>query len=142
MIGASKECTLTRTKTHVAGLAAFTTAALLSSVLLAVDPEAERFWPQWRGPYANAVSRTADPPLEWSETKNIRWKIEIPGRGSSSPVVWGDRLFVTTCAAIAICTASRPADPGVSAVPGAMRRHSSSVASPPAEVDMLGCWQA
>jgi len=87
---------MTQTKLHVAGLAAVTSAALLSSVLLAANPEAERFWPQWRGPYANGVSRTADPPLEWSETKNIRWKIEIPGRGSSSPVVWGDRLFVTT----------------------------------------------
>src|SRR5213596_2151685 len=55
---------------------------------------AERFWPQWRGPYATGVSRTATPPLEWSETRNIRWKIEIPGRGSASPVVWGDRVYV------------------------------------------------
>ena len=49
--------------------------------------------PSGEGRYASGVSRTADPPLEWSETKNIRWKIEIPGRGSSSPVVWGNRLF-------------------------------------------------
>jgi outer membrane protein assembly factor BamB len=62
----------------------------------APDTTAERFWPQWRGPYATGVSRTADPPVEWSETKNIRWKTEIPGRGSSSPVVWGDRVFVLT----------------------------------------------
>ena len=74
---------MTLTRIQVAGLAAVTSAALLSSVMLAADPEAERFWPQWRGPYANGVSRTADPPLEWSEAKNIRWKIEIPGRGSS-----------------------------------------------------------
>ena len=57
---------------------------------------ADRFWPQWRGPYATGVSKTATPPLEWSETKNIRWKVEIPGRGSASPVVWGDRVFVLT----------------------------------------------
>src|SRR5262249_25682813 len=37
-----------------------------------------------------------DPPVEWSETKNVRWKMEIPGRGSASPVVWGDRLFLLT----------------------------------------------
>ena len=40
------------------------------------------------------MSKTADPPVEWSETKNIRWKVEIPGRGSASPVVWGDKVFV------------------------------------------------
>jgi outer membrane protein assembly factor BamB len=42
------------------------------------------------------VSRTAKPPVEWSESKNIRWKVEIPGRGSASPVVWGNRIFVLT----------------------------------------------
>jgi hypothetical protein len=57
---------------------------------------AERFWPQWRGPYATGVSRTAVPPLEWSDTKNIRWKTEIPGRGSASPIVWGDRVYILT----------------------------------------------
>jgi len=60
------------------------------------DPTAEKYWPQWRGPYATGVSRTADPPLEWSETKNIRWKIEIPGRGSGTPVIWNDKVFVLT----------------------------------------------
>ena len=42
------------------------------------------------------VSRTAKPPVEWSETRNVKWKVEIPGRGSASPVVWGDRLYVLT----------------------------------------------
>jgi outer membrane protein assembly factor BamB len=58
------------------------------------DTTAEKYWPQWRGPYATGVSRTADPPVEWSETKNIRWKVEIPGRGSGTPVIWGDKVFV------------------------------------------------
>ena len=58
------------------------------------DQTAERFWAQWRGPYATGVSKFANPPTEWSETKNIRWKVEIPGRGSSSPVIWGDRIYV------------------------------------------------
>ena len=66
---------------------------LLASAIAAPDPVAERYWPQWRGPYATGVSQHADPPVEWSETKNVRWKIEIPGRGSASPVVWGDRVF-------------------------------------------------
>jgi outer membrane protein assembly factor BamB len=60
----------------------------------AATPEAERNWPTWRGPNANGVSLQANPPLEWSESKNIKWKVEIPGRGSASPVVWGDRLYL------------------------------------------------
>jgi outer membrane protein assembly factor BamB len=55
-------------------------------------------WPTWRGPDATGVSRSAKPPVEWSEAKNVRWKVEIPGRGSSSPIVWGDRVFVLTAA--------------------------------------------
>jgi outer membrane protein assembly factor BamB len=79
---------------RVAAGAAAVACALAGGVTGAVGPEAEKFWPQWRGPYATGTSKQADPPLEWSEAKNIRWKVEIPGRGSSSPVVWGDQLFV------------------------------------------------
>ena len=57
---------------------------------------AEHFWPQWRGPLGNGVAPYANPPVEWSETKNIRWKTELPGEGQSTPIVWGDRIFVTT----------------------------------------------
>ena len=52
-------------------------------------------WPQWRGPFFNGMGR-GDAPTEWSDTKNIKWKTEIPGRGFSTPVVWGDRIFLTT----------------------------------------------
>jgi outer membrane protein assembly factor BamB len=71
-------------------------AILVASVRAAPEGEADRYWPQWRGPYATGVSRSATPPLEWSETKNVRWKVELPGRGSGTPVVWGDRLFILT----------------------------------------------
>ena len=53
-------------------------------------------WPQWRGPGGIGVSLEKGFATEWSPTKNIRWKTEIPGRGHSSPVVWGDRIFLTT----------------------------------------------
>ncbi|MEM7395630.1 MAG: PQQ-binding-like beta-propeller repeat protein, partial [Verrucomicrobiota bacterium] len=53
-------------------------------------------WHQWRGPENNGVSRTANPPLEWSEGKNVRWKAEIKGHSAASPIVWGDRVFVLT----------------------------------------------
>ena len=71
-------------------------ALLLSAAVVhaATDTPGEQYWPQWRGPYATGVSKTADPPVEWSETKNIRWKVEIPGRGYGTPVIWGDKVFV------------------------------------------------
>lgn len=53
-------------------------------------------WHQWRGPEANGVSRTAKPPLQWSESKNIQWKAEIAGQGSSAPIIWGDKVFLLT----------------------------------------------
>lgn len=55
----------------------------------------QRFWPQWRGPLGSGVAPHARPPLTWSEGQNVRWKVEVPGQGSSTPVVWGDLLFVT-----------------------------------------------
>lgn len=53
-------------------------------------------WPAWRGPLATGESPVGNPPIEWNESKNIRWKIPIPGKGLSTPVVWGDRIFITT----------------------------------------------
>ncbi len=53
-------------------------------------------WPQWRGPRGQGVSEEKNLPVEWSPTKNIKWKTPIPGRGHSSPIVWGNRLFLTT----------------------------------------------
>jgi outer membrane protein assembly factor BamB len=72
-------------------------ALILSSGVRAEPvPEAQLYWSQWRGPLATGVAPHADPPLRWSETENVRWKVPIPGRGSASPVVWGDRVFVLT----------------------------------------------
>ena len=65
--------------------------------LFAQDAQAERQknWHQWRGPDADGVAH-GDPPTEWSESKNVRWKVEIPGEGSSTPIVWGDKIFLLT----------------------------------------------
>lgn len=52
-------------------------------------------WPQWRGPSGAGVAEGAFPD-RWSPTEHVAWKTEIPGKGHSSPVVWGDRVFVTT----------------------------------------------
>jgi len=88
--------------------------ALWVASIDAQESTATRYWAQWRGPHFTGVSTTADPPLEWSETKNVRWKVEIPGRGSSSPVVWGDRVFVTTAIPMGVTgTAQHAARGGV-----------------------------
>ncbi len=64
-------------------------------------------WPQWRGPNANGFVENASPPTEWSETKNVRWKVEIPGEGSSTPIVLGDQIFL----AAAVVTDRKPDSP-------------------------------
>ncbi len=58
------------------------------------DPDVMKYWPAWRGPLANGVAPHGHPPTEWSETKNIRWKVELPGPGHASPIVWDDRIYV------------------------------------------------
>ncbi len=63
---------------------------------LAVADDADRYWAEWRGPLGTGVGPQADPPVEWSEDKNVRWKTPLPGKGLSTPIVWGDRIFITT----------------------------------------------
>jgi outer membrane protein assembly factor BamB len=53
-------------------------------------------WPQWRGPNGQGVSVEKGLPVEWSSTKNVKWKTPIAGRGHSSPIVWGKKIFLTT----------------------------------------------
>ncbi len=54
----------------------------------------ERYWPQWRGPNFDGVAPIGNPPIEWSETKNVAWKVETPGSGYATPVIWGDLIFI------------------------------------------------
>jgi outer membrane protein assembly factor BamB len=65
---------------------------------LAADRPAgyENNWHQWRGPLMTGFVPKGAPPLKWSETENIRWKVEIPGRGHATPIIWGDRIFIQT----------------------------------------------
>jgi outer membrane protein assembly factor BamB len=74
-----------------------TPSLLLSLILLtpAFSADGPGDWPRWRGPDNDGMAR-GDAPLHWSDTEHIKWKAEIPGRGNSSPVIWGDRIFITT----------------------------------------------
>ncbi|MDA7980688.1 MAG: PQQ-like beta-propeller repeat protein [Pirellulales bacterium] len=83
---------------------------LMASSLLAqsFDEAKVRNWHHWRGPHANGVAPEGNPPLEWSETQNIKWKAQVPGQGISSPIIWGDRVFLAT----AIDTGKKPEGEG------------------------------
>jgi len=53
-------------------------------------------WPAWRGPRADGVADGLPLPTEWSQTENVRWSVKLPGWGTSSAVIHGDRVFVTS----------------------------------------------
>src|SRR5262245_11633592 len=61
-----------------------------------VDSRYQHNWPHWRGPLANGVAPSANPPLEWSEEKNIQWKVKIPGDSTATPIVWENKIFLIT----------------------------------------------
>jgi outer membrane protein assembly factor BamB len=71
-------------------------ALSLASLPLGAANGSASNWAQWRGPGGLGVSTETGLPTEWSPATNILWKTEIPGRGHSSPIVWGDRIFLTT----------------------------------------------
>ncbi len=87
-----------------AGLPTLSALADQSGVgAVAVPPDS---WPQWRGPLANGVAPHANPPVHWSETNNLRWKIALPGQGHSSPIVFGDSVYVLS--AVPVGDAQKP----------------------------------
>jgi hypothetical protein len=68
---------------------------MLAGVFAVAFAAEETYWPYWRGPAADGIA-VGDAPVMWSDTKNARWKTDIPGLGNSSPIVWGDQVFLTT----------------------------------------------
>jgi outer membrane protein assembly factor BamB len=73
-------------------VAGFFSIVTVFTVTASADPN----WPQWRGPDGQGISVEKGLPVEWSATKNIKWKTPISGRGHSSPIVWGKKIFLTT----------------------------------------------
>ena len=86
---------------------------LASRFIPAAQKRPDAAWPHWRGPAHDGVA-DATVPLTWSDTTNVQWKIAIPGRGMSTPVIWGDRLFLTTAVPTGSASeaAARPAAQG------------------------------
>jgi outer membrane protein assembly factor BamB len=63
-------------------------------VLVGSAVAGEGDWPQWRGPTVNGVAPAGDPPVTWGEGKNVKWKVKLPGKGTSTPIVWEDSIFI------------------------------------------------
>jgi outer membrane protein assembly factor BamB len=64
--------------------------------MIAVEGEGARYWTRWRGPTGQGLVAGSGYLDSWSATQNVLWKTPVPGRGNSSPIVWGDRVFLTT----------------------------------------------
>ena len=70
--------------------------SVVLGLLLSSNAKAADHWPQFRGPHGDGRADAKDLPLTWSETQNVKWKTAIPGRAWSSPVIWGDHIWLTT----------------------------------------------
>ena len=64
--------------------------------ILTIEGEGRGYWPNWRGPSGQGIVEGSGYPVTWSDTENVLWKVPVPGRGHSSPIVWGNRIFLTT----------------------------------------------
>jgi outer membrane protein assembly factor BamB len=78
----------------------FTAFVILSFVFIpginAQEKKGTSNWPQWRGSLGTGVALKANPPTEFNESKNLKWKTEIPGKGHATPIVWGDKIIIQT----------------------------------------------
>ncbi len=95
-----RDAATTRSRDGYATIVALACLAWLTCSSLAAAASSGAHWPRWRGPLDTGESPNADPPSEWSADKNIRWKLEIPGRGHSTPVIWGDRIYLTSASPV------------------------------------------
>lgn len=84
------------------------TCLFLLGTVLSFPVDAQDNWGHWRGPIGNSVALNATPPTQWSDSQNVKWKVAIPGKGSGSPVVWEDKVFVVT--AVSKAAEQRPAN--------------------------------
>src|SRR5436190_5368257 len=80
----------------LAARAATQTAPIASVAMVGVSAEAASYWPRWRGPSGQGLATDSGYLDRWSSTENVLWRTTVPGRGHSSPVIWKDRVFLTT----------------------------------------------
>ena len=88
---------------------------------------ADNHWPSWRGPRGDGIAVKGQPPVEWSETKNVKWKVALPGKGTSTPVVWKDLVFILAAIPKAASPEARPDSPSAADGVAAMVDSSAGV---------------
>jgi outer membrane protein assembly factor BamB len=71
-------------------------AAVEAVGMIEVEGEGAKYWPRWRGPSGQGIVRTGKYRDTWSPAEGVKWKVAVPGRGHSSPIVWGNHIFLTT----------------------------------------------
>ena len=69
-------------------------------IACAVAPLAAENWPHWRGPLHNGISGEKNLPVKWTQTENVRWKLPMPALSGSTPIIWGDRIFLNVADAL------------------------------------------
>jgi outer membrane protein assembly factor BamB len=80
----------------VLALSAAAAPVNLKVEMIVPSGEAQKYWPRWRGPSGQGYVNGRGYVDKWSETENVLWKVPVPGSGNSSPIVWGDRIFMAT----------------------------------------------
>ena len=86
-----------------------TLALLLASFILVGSSAADK-WHQWRGPSNDGISQAVDAPIHWSQTENLQWRLPLPGEAGSTPVVWEDKIFLTSAegnALVLMCVSTK-----------------------------------
>ena len=88
-------CRLSWRKSRRETIRTFAQPRASSFLALSLQVRADN-WPTWRGPDSNGISKETNLPSTWSPTQNILWKAPLPGQGGSTPIIWGDRIFLTS----------------------------------------------
>jgi len=112
-----------------------TALALLISAAAATAAQPSKMqldnWAQWRGPLGSGVAPNATPPAEFSETQNLKWKVAVPGEGFSTPIIWGDKIFLLTAVNTGKRVEPKPGDAAPAAKTEAPQPKADATQPPP-----------
>src|SRR4029078_1990712 len=92
----------TKSRTDFVVLSRFRGVCLTFLVLVSTAALRAENWPQWRGPSLTGVSAERNLPVRWSTTENVAWKLPLPAWSGSTPIVWGDRIFLNVAADVKV----------------------------------------
>ena len=94
----------------------------VTASIAAANPKPEETWPGFRGHGMSGIAPGSAVPEKWSATENVRWKVAVPGQGWSSPIVWGDTVFLTSASAASRSSSRRPGSTATTTSPSCRRR--------------------